>query len=169
MVLYRRCAICVKACTRAVLCGLLLSVSTLAWSAPTLAAPLKVAATIFPLYDLVRQVAGSAVEVILLVPPGASPHTFSVKPGTVRTLTGCVAAFTIGHGLDDWATRLAQEAGVKRTIVTDAGISLRRGYSEHHSTEHAQSQTAAHDAVDPHYWPSIPDRTRIGPFIAEVP
>src|SRR4029434_4254260 len=135
----------------AVVSGLLLSVSTLAWGAPTLAAPLKVAATIFPLYDLVRQVAGPAGEVVLLVPPGASPHTFTVKPGTVRALTGCVAVFTIGHGLDDWATRLGQYAGVKRTLVTDAGISLRREYSEHHSAGHAQAQTAAHDAVDPHY------------------
>src|SRR5512144_821726 len=118
--------------------GLWLSVSTLAWSAPVPAAPLKVAATIFPLYDLVRQVAGPAVEVVLLVPPGASPHTFTVKPGVVRALTGCAAVFTIGHGLDDWATRLAQEAGVKRTIVTDAGIALRRGYSEHHRAGHVQ-------------------------------
>jgi len=147
---------------------LLLSVGTLAWSAPASAAPLKVAATIFPLYDLVRQVAGSAVEVVLLVPPGASPHTFTVKPGTVRALTGCVAVFTIGYGLDDWATRLAQEAGVKHTIVTDVGISLRRGYSAHHSAGQAQSQSAAHDAVDPHYWLSIPHAIRMVQFIAEV-
>ncbi len=90
----------------AVVSGLLLLVSTLAWRAPSPAAPLKVAATIFPLYDLVRQVAGPAVEVVLLVPPGASPHTFTVKPGTVRALTGCAAVFAIGHGLDDWATRI---------------------------------------------------------------
>jgi ABC-type Zn uptake system ZnuABC Zn-binding protein ZnuA len=127
-----------------------------------------VAATIFPLYDLVRQVAGPAVEVVLLVPPGASPHTFTVKPGTARALTGCIAVFTIGHGLDDWTTRLAQEAGVKRTIVTDAGITLRRGYSEHHRAGQAQSQTATHDAVDPHYWLSIPNAILMVQFIAEI-
>ena len=152
----------------ALIWGLLLSISTLAWGAPAPAAPLKVAATIFPLYDLVRQVAGPAVEVVLLVPPGASPHTFAVKPGTVRALTGCVAVFTIGHGLDDWAARLAQEAGVKRTIVTDAGVPLRRGYSEHHGSGHAHAQTAAHDAVDSHYWLSIPNAIRMVQFIAEV-
>ena len=152
----------------AVVCGLLLSVGSLTWGTPASAAPLKVAATIFPLYDLVRQVAGPAVEVVLLVPPGASPHTFTVKPGTARALTGCAAVFTIGHGLDDWATRLAQEAGVKRTIVTDAGIALRRGYSEHHGAKHAHAQTAAHDAVDPHYWLSIPNAIRMVQFIAEV-
>src|SRR5438445_11234623 len=72
----------------AVVSGLLLSVSTLAWGAPSPAAPLKVAATIFPLYDLVRQVAGPAVKVVLLVPRGAGPHTVTVKQGTVRVVTG---------------------------------------------------------------------------------
>src|SRR5262245_51439201 len=138
-------------CTLAAVSGLWLSVSTLAWSAPPLTAPLKVAATIFPLYDLVRQVGGPAVAVVLLVPPGASPHTFTVKPGTARALTGCVAVFTIGHGLDDWATRLAQEAGVTHTIVTDAGIVLRRGYSEHHGTGHARLQNTAEDTGELHY------------------
>ena len=41
----------------AVVSGLLLCVSALVWGAPTPAAPLKVATTIFTLYDLVRQVA----------------------------------------------------------------------------------------------------------------
>ena len=164
MVPYRRCVVC----TLAVVCGLWLSVGTLAWGAPPQSVPLKVAATIFPLYDLVRQVAGPAVEVVLLVPPGASPHTFTVKPGTVRALTGCVAVFTIGHGLDDWAARLAQEAGVQRTIVTDAGVPLRRGYSEPHSAGHPGSHTATHDTVDPHYWLSIPNAVLMVQSIAEV-
>ena len=123
----------------ATVCSLLLVMVTSAWGA-TASAPVKVAATIFPLYDLVRQVAGAAAEVVLLVPPGASPHTFTVKPGTVRALTGCAAVFTIGHGLDDWAARLAQEAGVKRTIVTDAGVPLRRGYHEHHGAGQPKHQ-----------------------------
>jgi len=91
-----------------------------------------------------------------------------VKPGTVRTLTGCVAVFTIGHGLDDWAARLAQEVGVQRTIVTDAGVPLRRGYSEPHGAGHTQAHTAAQDAIDPHYWLSIPNAMRMVQSIAEV-
>jgi ABC-type Zn uptake system ZnuABC Zn-binding protein ZnuA len=138
----------------------------LAWGTSAPAASLKVAATIFPLYDLVRQVAGPSVEVVLLVPPGASPHTFTVRPGTVRALAGCQAVFTIGHGLDAWVTRLAQEAGVKRTIVTDTGIQLRRGYHEQHSAGHAHGPHTEHDAVDPHYWLSIPNASLMVQTIA---
>ena len=121
------------------------------------ATPLKVAATIFPLYDMLRQVAGPEVEVVLLVPPGASPHTFAIKPGTIRALTGCQAVFAVGHGLDDWVIRLAREAGVKRLILTDKGISLRRAGSESHDSRHHVAHATPHAGVDPHYWLSVPN------------
>jgi ABC-type Zn uptake system ZnuABC Zn-binding protein ZnuA len=136
---------------------------------PSMAAPrLKVAATIFPLYDLVRSVAGSEVEVVLLVPPGASPHTFEAKPSTIRALTGSAVVFAIGHDLDDWAARLAQEAGVPRTIVVDAQISLQT--AEHETSGHGSSAAHAHQhgAVDPHYWLAIPNAVRIVRTLAAV-
>ena len=134
---------------------------------PSMAAPRqKVAATIFPLYDLVRSVAGPEVEVVLLVPPGASPHTFEAKPSTIRALTGSAVVFAIGHDLDDWAARLAQDTGVSRTIVVDAQISLQA--SEHETSGHDSSPAHAHQhgAVDPHYWLAIPNAMRIVHTIA---
>jgi ABC-type Zn uptake system ZnuABC Zn-binding protein ZnuA len=134
---------------------------------PSLATPrLKVAATIFPLYDLVRQIAGPDVEVILLVPPGASPHTFAAKPSTIRTLTGSAAIFAIGHTLDDWVVQLAQEAGVSRTRLVDTHISLRPWDEERHAHASASAQTVPHDAVDPHYWLAIPNAMRMVQTIA---
>jgi ABC-type Zn uptake system ZnuABC Zn-binding protein ZnuA len=134
---------------------------------PSPAAPrLKVAATIFPLYDLVRSVAGPEVEVVLLIPPGASPHTFEAKPGTIRALTDSAAVFAIGHRLDDWAARLAQEAGVSRTMVVDAQISLQA--LEHELSGHGAVPAHGHQhgAVDPHYWLAIPNAMRIVHTIA---
>jgi len=139
------------------------------WSQTPPAVALKVAATIFPLYDLVRQVAGPEIEVVLLVPPGVSEHTFTVKPGTVRALTGCAVIFAIGHGLDDWVARLAQEAGVRRTVVPDTGIALLRGVQhEPHGTGHKHGHGAGRHAVDPHYWLSIPHAIQMVQSIAAV-
>jgi ABC-type Zn uptake system ZnuABC Zn-binding protein ZnuA len=101
----------------------------------------KVAATIFPVYDIVRQVAGSVADVVLILPPGASPHTFEPTPASVRALTGARALFVVGHGLDDWAARLARGTGVRRLVRVDDGIALRRAATD-----------AAHGGVDPHYW-----------------
>lgn len=139
-----------------------------AWGqTPGPAAPrLKVAATIFPLYDLVRNVAGPAVEVVLLVPPGASPHTFDAKPGTIRALRGSAAVFAIGHGLDDWVARLAQGAGVTRTIVVDDQIPLRTWEREPQGHASSHGHADHYGAVDPHYWLAIPNAMRMVQTIA---
>jgi zinc transport system substrate-binding protein len=118
------------------------------------AAKPKVGATIFPLYDIARQVAGPVADVILILPPGASPHTFEPTPSAVRSLTGAETLLVIGHGLDDWAVRLARGAGVPRLVRVDAGIALR------HAAGHE------HGAVDPHYWLSIRNGEAIARTVA---
>jgi ABC-type Zn uptake system ZnuABC Zn-binding protein ZnuA len=114
----------------------------------------KVGTTIFPLYDIARQVAGPVADVVLVLPPGASPHTFEPTPAGVRSLTGARVLFVIGHGLDDWAARLARGAGVPRMVRVDLDILLRR--------------EAGHErgAVDPHYWLSIRNGEAIARTVA---
>ena len=48
--------------------------------------PGRVAASIFPLYDVTRRVAGNRVPVDLVLPPGQSEHSFDPKPGDVARL-----------------------------------------------------------------------------------
>ncbi|HEX6212881.1 MAG TPA: metal ABC transporter substrate-binding protein [Methylomirabilota bacterium] len=110
----------------------------------------KVAATIFPLYDITRQVGGPVADVVLVLPPGASPHTFEPTPAGVRALAGARALFVVGHGLDAWAARLARGAGISRLIQVDTDIALRR----------------VDGAVDPHYWLSAPNASAIAGVVA---
>jgi zinc transport system substrate-binding protein len=114
----------------------------------------KVAATIFPLFDIVRQVGGPVADAVLVLPPGASPHTFEPTPASVRALSGARALFVIGHGLDDWAGRVARGAGVPRLVQVDTGIALRRAHG------------AARARVDPHYWLSAPNARTIAQTVA---
>jgi ABC-type Zn uptake system ZnuABC Zn-binding protein ZnuA len=121
----------------------------------------KVAATIFPLYDIAREVAGAAADVVLVLPPGASPHTFEPTPAAVRNLAGCDALLMIGYGLDDWAARIAEGAGVRRALVVDGGIALR-----HPAGEAEPGTEARRSAADPHYWLSIPNGKAIAATVA---
>lgn len=105
----------------------------------------KIAATIFPLYDLVRSVAGDAVETVLVIPPGASPHTFDATFEDAKNLSGASAVFAIGHGLDDWVLPLAQNAGVSKIVAVDKNITLHKEQG----------------AVNPHYWLTIPNALRM--------
>jgi ABC-type Zn uptake system ZnuABC Zn-binding protein ZnuA len=124
-------------------------------AAETHASPIKIAATIFPVYDIVRQVAGPAAEVVLVLPPGASPHTFEPSPSTVRALDGVRTLFVVGYGLDGWAARLARGAGVTRLVQVDSGIALRR------------AAEASHGDVDPHYWLSASNAKAIARTVGD--
>jgi ABC-type Zn uptake system ZnuABC Zn-binding protein ZnuA len=124
------------------------------WASEARGDRVKVAATIFPLYDIVRQVAGPVADVVLVLPPGASPHTFEPAPSSVRALDGARALFVVGHGLDDWAARLARGAGVTRVAPVDGGIALRRAHG------------APRGRVDPHYWLSAPNAKAIARTVA---
>lgn len=116
----------------------------------------KVGATIFPIYDIARQIAGNEFEVVLLLPPGASPHTFDPQPSLLKDLQGARAIFAIGYGLDDWSGTVVQSIDAP-IVVVDHNIELRVTEEEHEDE---------HGPVDPHYWLSIHNAEQIAVNIA---
>lgn len=115
----------------------------------------KVAATIFPLYDIVRNVAGNEVETVLVLPPGSSPHTYESAPSDVEKMVGSRVVFAIGHGLDDWASKLAESAGVKKMAIVDRDIQL------------LGSSDPKVGVADPHYWLTVPNAMLISKTVAD--
>lgn len=104
---------------------------------------LRVVASIAPLADFARQVGRDNVEVTLLLPPGASPHTYEPVPRMVREISKARIFIKIGAGLEFWADKLmAASAGGITTVTCSEGIQLLRG--EDH--DHALSD------VNPHIW-----------------
>jgi zinc transport system substrate-binding protein len=98
---------------------------------------LVVAATIYPLYDMARNVAENYAELKLILPPGASPHLFEFSPRQLKALQHVQAVFAIGHGLDNWAMQITNVVESSRVIIVDQGIALR---------------TFKNGTTDPHYW-----------------
>jgi len=81
------------------------------------AAPLPVVATIQPLGYLVREVGGARTSVSVLVPPGASPHTFEPQPSDVESLAGARLLVEVG-GIDRWARALLSAASAQPERLT---------------------------------------------------
>jgi len=109
--------------TRARLLALLwlLALLVAACAARTTPSPdrLLVAASIAPLADFARQVGGDHVNVVTLVPPGASPHTYELTPSQVEHVARANLLVLNGIGLEYWADNLIQGAGNPRLIVVD--------------------------------------------------
>jgi zinc transport system substrate-binding protein len=106
---------------------------------------IKVVATITPLADFARQVGGTRVDVTLLLPAGASPHTYEPTPKTVQKISKAKIFIRIGAGLEFWADKLVSAAARDVITVTcSEGIALIKG--EDHDHGHTVSN------VDPHIW-----------------
>src|SRR5512136_1776273 len=61
---------------------------------------LTVVATIFPLADFVKNVAGDKAEVVTLLPAGASPHTYEPTPRDMEAVHRATLLVVNGAGLD---------------------------------------------------------------------
>lgn len=111
---------------------------------------MKVVVSISPLADFAREVGGEKVDVSLLLPPGASPHTFEPTPRTMQEISRAKIFLKIGAGLEFWADRLIVAAG--RSIITvdcSKGVELIRGHA--HDEDHAHNHEGM-QGVDPHFW-----------------
>jgi len=108
---------------------------------------LKITASIFPLMDFARQVAGDRAEVRLLLPPGADVHTWQPRPGEMLTLSRTDLFIFCGGNLEPWAEGLVKNFRNSGGQVLEAGAGLASqkldpGQDAHH----------AHGAADPHVW-----------------
>jgi zinc transport system substrate-binding protein len=81
----------------------------------------QVAATVFPLYDLVRRVADERLAVRLILAPGLDPHDYEPRPKDVAGLADAGLIFAVGLGLDPWAQGLARSAGAGEARVFELG------------------------------------------------
>jgi len=113
-----------------------------------------VVASVFPIGDLVQQMAGDAVRVEVVLPPGASPATFDVTPRQLRDLQGAALFLMIGGGLDEWISDLPEAADASVPVVRlSDGIAL-LAEEETEEGDEAEEDDHAHDhgSGNPHIW-----------------
>lgn len=110
---------------------------------------LKVAASIFSLADMARQIGGDQIEVVTILPSGGNPHIFELSPGKVGEFQGAQIIFAIGHGFDDWLRSAEESFSGARVITVDSDIDLIKD-----------------GTIDPHYWLSLRNARQIAENIA---
>lgn len=105
-----------------------------------------VVASIFPVGDIVRQLAGEAALVEVLLPPGALPVTWEATPHQLRDVQRAGLFVIVGGGLDEWASEVAWA-----TEVPPALLRVTEGL--HLLEETAESgHDHAHGSGNPHIW-----------------
>ncbi|MBC7119812.1 MAG: zinc ABC transporter substrate-binding protein [Methanobacteriaceae archaeon] len=86
-----------------------------------------VAASIMPQKEFIEAVGGDKVKVIVMVPPGADPHTYEPQPSQLKELSKAKIYFQIGSGIEfekTWMERLKELNPNMKIINCSEGIKL---------------------------------------------
>jgi ABC-type Zn uptake system ZnuABC Zn-binding protein ZnuA len=114
---------------------------------------LKVGTTIFPLGDIAWHIGGEKIDVITIMTPGASPHTFEPTFEIIRQAKDIKVLFKVGCGLDDWSQKVSTSLGGDIAVLeVSKGIALRQFED---------------GSIDPHYWLSLTNGSIIAKNIAD--
>lgn len=120
--------------------------------APAAGGRLKVVASTTIVGDVVAQVGGGLIELTVLFPPGADPHTFEPRPQDIAALSDAQVVVINGMGLEE-ALEPALEANVKGSIVhASEGIEVLAFEGEEHEGEEHEGEEHHHEGGDPHTW-----------------
>ena len=133
---------------------------------------LSVSVSIFPIYDLVRRIAGPDADVGLLLQPGRNEHSFDPTPKDIEAVSRARVGVMVGLGLDPWMEKLMKEAApsarvikvgdrvptlnIKDDPIGDEEADKARDAAAEKHDEHEHEK----GATDPHVWLD-PERVRL--------
>lgn len=121
--------------------------------------PVRFVTSIAPLGLIVEELARGRAEVVVLLPPGASPHAFDPTPQQAKAAADATAVLYISGSLDGWAAGLG---GVPVVAILDLAVPrelLTAGEPCAHcecaggaGTGHHDHSHNHHNNYDPHFW-----------------
>lgn len=110
-----------------------------------------VVVTILPQADFVQNVGGEKVDITVMVPPGADPHTYELTPSQMVKVSKAKIYAKVGSGVEfelAWMDKIIAQN--KAMLVTDCskGIQMREIEEYHHDEDNGEH----HQGEDPHIW-----------------
>jgi ABC-type Zn uptake system ZnuABC Zn-binding protein ZnuA len=109
------------------------------------------AASIFPVFDMIRQITGQEAGLFYTVPPGANPHDYEPVPSLVRKLKNIDLFFGIHPDFDGWITSYLPSSAKIVWLYRELGISAP---GEEKDDQVSPQESHDHDGgvVNPHIW-----------------
>lgn len=107
----------------------------------SLTAQIKIATTLHPFKEIIQKVVGDRGEVIAMLKPGFSPHTYEVSPSEVKEIESADVLFFGSEDLDGWALRFKNKKRIEliKLLPKDSLLAVKTIDDEHVGT-------------DPHFW-----------------
>lgn len=116
---------------------------------------IKVVTTLFPLYDITKNIGGESVDVSLLLDPGIEAHSFEPAPSDMVKISQADIFIYTGNFMEIWAEDILKSVNNPELLVIDASksIDLIENTDEHGEEDgHEEELGHEHEGVDPHIW-----------------
>ena len=128
---------------------------------------IRVVVSILPQAEFVESVGGDKVEVTVIIPPGASPHTYELNPGQLEEISKAKIYITVGSGIGFelvWTSKIIEMKREMLIVDCSKGVELieeSHKNDEDFENEHGYDKEAEevykskHNNIDPHIWLSL--------------
>lgn len=127
-------------------------------------AQVNILTSIKPLQLIAQAIQGEQGQAQVLLPPGASPHSFSLRPSDRKRLAEAELFYWIGPDMENFLTALAkQHQQTSIAIQSLPNLQLLYYTAEHEDEEDDHEHHDEHDhhhqpgGLDTHLWLSIPN------------
>jgi zinc transport system substrate-binding protein len=113
-----------------------------------------VAVSILPEQTFVQKIAGEHVDVLLMVTPGNSPHSYEPKPSQMVALSKAELYLSIGVEFEHaWLERFtSQNKNLRIVNISDGITKLALAEHHHEDAHHDEHEHDDEDGLDPHTW-----------------
>ncbi|HID28363.1 MAG TPA: zinc ABC transporter substrate-binding protein [Methanosarcinales archaeon] len=114
-----------------------------------------VVVSILPQAEFAEKVGGDKVQVTVMVPLGASPHTYEPTPSQLKEVSKAKMYAKVGSGVEFELTWMDKIISVNREmLVVDCskGIELIGEEHGHEGEHHEHKEEHKHHGADPHIW-----------------
>ncbi len=116
---------------------------------------INIVASIFPVYDWVREIAGDSAEVTMLIDNGVDPHSFQPSAEDIVKISNCDMFIYIGGESDEWMEDALKEAVNKNMTVVNLLDVLSDDVKQEEIVEGMQGEKSGEAENDEHVWLSL--------------
>ena len=114
---------------------------------------LKVYASVYPMYDFAKKIAGDKLDVEMVMPQGTEPHGWEPDTKTIKNLENADLFIYNGAGLEDWTDKVIDSLSNKNLKVVEAseGVDLIKSSHDHEDEDHDHEATVEnhnHEAAE---------------------
>ncbi len=140
------------------LCMLLMSVSCKDQSSDGTRGKIKIVASAFPQYDLIKQIVGDKAELVMLLPAGGEVHTFDPSVKDIMNVADCDVFVYNGGESDAWVENVIESSEnsdmIKFSFMENCTLvkeEIVEGMQHQHDGEEHEHKTISYDE---HVWTS---------------